>query len=332
MRGRCCPTEVRPALLWTMELDHTGEGITVQVERALVKSRSKLDYAGVQAADRCWARPANPCGLLKVVGQLREAKESARGGASLPLPDQEISVEGDHWGFDFRSPLPVEGWNAQISLLTGFGAATLMLQAPSECCARSRQRQEKTSPASPDSSCAGHRVAETDGVRRVRARSEPGVATHAAMISACTRVLAWSGYAAFNGESRHRTCTQPWPRRTPMSPPRFGVWSIATRARSVWRSVPMSRCPGGSCRVGDAAGVDAESSRRANAYERAVTDLVEDRTHDGPGGQSRPRGRRGRRRTGRPTRDPGDPGPGDRGRVTSSVPLATGRGSDSRTS
>src|SRR5690606_13435847 len=43
------PDEVRPALLWTIDLDATGEGFAVDVRRARVKSRAKLDYAGVQA-------------------------------------------------------------------------------------------------------------------------------------------------------------------------------------------------------------------------------------------------------------------------------------------
>src|SRR3954462_3928553 len=43
------PGQVRPALLWTIELDATGEGIAVDVRRARVRSRARLDYAGVQA-------------------------------------------------------------------------------------------------------------------------------------------------------------------------------------------------------------------------------------------------------------------------------------------
>jgi exoribonuclease R len=42
------PGEVRPALLWTIHVDHTGEGTDVHVERARVRSTAKLDYAGVQ--------------------------------------------------------------------------------------------------------------------------------------------------------------------------------------------------------------------------------------------------------------------------------------------
>ena len=47
------PDQVRPALLWTIDLDATGEGIAVDVRRARVRSRAKLDYTGVQATDRC---------------------------------------------------------------------------------------------------------------------------------------------------------------------------------------------------------------------------------------------------------------------------------------
>jgi 2-haloacid dehalogenase len=51
---------------------------------------------------------------------------------SLQIPEQEIveepAADGDPgWRLEFRAPLPVEGWNAQISLLTGMAAADMML-------------------------------------------------------------------------------------------------------------------------------------------------------------------------------------------------------------
>ena len=92
--GSLLPDAVRPALLWTMELDETGEGITVRVQRALVKSRAKLDYAGVQAQIDA-GEASESLQLLKVVGQLREEKELARGGASLPVAGSGVfSVDG----------------------------------------------------------------------------------------------------------------------------------------------------------------------------------------------------------------------------------------------
>ena len=48
---------------------------------------------------------------------------------SLPLPEQEVVIDGRSWSLAFRAVQPVEGWNAQISLLTGMEAAKLMIAA-----------------------------------------------------------------------------------------------------------------------------------------------------------------------------------------------------------
>lgn len=42
------PDRTRPAALWTIDLDADGRTVAVDVHRALVRSRSKLDYEGVQ--------------------------------------------------------------------------------------------------------------------------------------------------------------------------------------------------------------------------------------------------------------------------------------------
>ena len=123
------PDQVRPALLWTIHVDDTGEGTDVQVERARVRSTAKLDYAGVQQAidDGTRRRDAARCSRRSASSGC--AREAARGGISLPLPEQEVDVDGDQWSLEFRSLIPVESWNAQISLLTGFAAASLMVYA-----------------------------------------------------------------------------------------------------------------------------------------------------------------------------------------------------------
>src|SRR3546814_7347743 len=121
------PGELRPALLWTIDLDATGEGIAVDVRRARVKSRAKLDYAGVQAGID--AGDADPMfAVLREIGELRIRREQRRGGISLPLPEQEVRVEDGRWALEFRARHPVEDWNEQISLLTGQAAAHLMVQ------------------------------------------------------------------------------------------------------------------------------------------------------------------------------------------------------------
>ena len=93
-----------------------------------MRSRGRFAYDALQ--EQLDAGTADPMfGLLREVGELRLRREAARGGVSLPLPEQEIDIDGDRWSLQFRRMLPVEEWNAQISLLTGMAAASLMVYA-----------------------------------------------------------------------------------------------------------------------------------------------------------------------------------------------------------
>jgi exoribonuclease R len=198
--GSLLPDQVRPALVWTIAVDATGEATSVTVERALVRSRAKLSYDEVQTAlDAGTADEVFT--LLGEVGRLRMAKEAERGGVSLPLPEQEIDISGDRWTLEFRSLHPVEQWNAQISLLTGMGAASLMVGArvgllrtlpPAD--PRDVRRLRRTARAL--------KVDWPDGVDYpsfIRSL-DPTRPNHAAMVVACTRLLRGSGYVGFDGE------------------------------------------------------------------------------------------------------------------------------------
>ncbi|HEX7806305.1 MAG TPA: RNB domain-containing ribonuclease, partial [Cellulomonas sp.] len=69
------PGQVRPAYLWTIRLDGDGAEVDARVERALVRSRAQLDYAGVQRqVDDGTADEALM--LLKEVGELRIHQEA----------------------------------------------------------------------------------------------------------------------------------------------------------------------------------------------------------------------------------------------------------------
>ncbi len=120
------PDVDRPAAVWHVGLDARGEIVSARVERALVRSTARLTYEEVQA--RLDAGDAGEMlDLLREIGLLREARERERGGVSLNVPEQDVVVNPDGtFGLAFRSTLPVEGWNAQISLLTGIAAAQLM--------------------------------------------------------------------------------------------------------------------------------------------------------------------------------------------------------------
>ena len=85
------PDQVRPAFVWTIRLDATGEIRDATVERARVRSRQQLDYEGVQR-EIDGAPAGSTLAVLKAVGELRIAKEAERGGVSLPMPAQEVDV------------------------------------------------------------------------------------------------------------------------------------------------------------------------------------------------------------------------------------------------
>jgi len=122
------PDQERPALVWAFALDADGAVTDVNLQRALIRSRVQLDYVAAQAAiDR---GEDSPVSLLPEVGRLRLAREAERGGASLNLPDSEVvrSTDG-RYGIERRHPLPIEDWNAQLSLMTGMAAAEMMLGA-----------------------------------------------------------------------------------------------------------------------------------------------------------------------------------------------------------
>lgn len=122
------PGEDRPAYVWTIELDDRGAETSHRVERAWVRSRVQLDYVTTQAALDAGAE--SPAALLPEIGRARLEQERLRGGASLNLPDEEIVRDAaGAYRIERRRTLPIEDANAQLSLMTGMAAASLMLDA-----------------------------------------------------------------------------------------------------------------------------------------------------------------------------------------------------------
>ncbi|GAA3223133.1 RNB domain-containing ribonuclease [Dactylosporangium siamense] len=121
------PDQDRPAVVWTIDLDEHGGTTGVDVRRATVRSRAKLNYEQVQR-DADAGTPHPSVALLPEIGQLLVRKGLERGAVNLPMPEQEIEPDGDGWRLAIRGPVPVEEFNAQISLLTGMAAAQIMLK------------------------------------------------------------------------------------------------------------------------------------------------------------------------------------------------------------
>jgi exoribonuclease R len=116
----------RPAVLWTFDLDDEARPLRTRCERANVHSRAAWSYTDAQdAIDRDDA-PASLM-LLRDLGARLLERERERGGVSIAAPNQEVVRRPDgSYSLELDAPLPVERWNAQISLLTGREAARLM--------------------------------------------------------------------------------------------------------------------------------------------------------------------------------------------------------------
>jgi exoribonuclease R len=131
------PDADRPAFVWRFDLAPDGAVEHLDLVRAVVRSRARLDYGQVQAAADAHpgsgALPDDDVAalavLLREIGTARQAQERARGGASLPLPEQDVVAQDGRYRVVLRPALPSEDWNAQLSLMTGMAAADLMLRA-----------------------------------------------------------------------------------------------------------------------------------------------------------------------------------------------------------
>ena len=277
------PDQVRPALWWTIRLDERGATTHVQVRRALVRSVRRWSYVEAQAAldapsDTAPDRVPEVLVLLREIGTLREGIEAERGGISLPLPEQEIeeSAEGV-FTLSLRESLPVEEWNAQISLLTGMAAADLMLEAGVGLL-------RTLPPADPRDVARLRRVAHGLGIdwpadagypALVRSL-DPREPAHQAMAVACTRLLRGSGYAAFDGtapeQPLHAAIGAPYAHVTaPLR--RLGDRFAGEICLAVCAGEPVPEWVRAA--LPELPDLLRDSGRRAGAFERAVVDLVE---------------------------------------------------------
>ncbi|MFD7878036.1 RNB domain-containing ribonuclease [Streptomyces sp. NPDC059766] len=271
------PGRVRPAVLWTIDLDADGRKLVADVRRARVRSRAALDYAGVQRQIDA-GTAEEPIGLLSTVGRLRLRLEAERGGISLDVPEQEI-VRYDHtYRPTYRAPLPVETWNAQISLLTGMTAADLMLLYGTGVL--------RTLPAAPDGAVGRlrrtahalhiewpHHVSYAALIRTL----DPHLPRHAAFLQECTTLLRGAGYTVFRDgglpavathaavAAPYAHCTAPLRRLADRYASELCLAAGAGQAPPDWVLAALDALP---ARMRD-------GSRRAAAVERGCVDIVE---------------------------------------------------------
>lgn len=267
------PDQTRPALVWDLLLDPTGELVSTHVAKALVRSRKRLDYGVVQAAVDDGSA-GEDLQLLRTIGELRLALGQARGAVDLPTPEQEVQADGT---LSFRAQLPSERWNAQISLLTGTAAAGLMLDGgigllrtlppPDPMAVESLRRSALAlGIAWPEGASYGQVVSALD----------PTQPAAAALLTLATRLLRGAAYTAFDGEvpeqPRHSAvaavyahCTAPLRRLADRYVGEVCVALCAGSGVPGWVREALPALPA------EMASADA----RAHALDRAVVDLAE---------------------------------------------------------
>ena len=295
--GSLLPGEDRPAVLWTMRLDAWGHQIDVHLERALVRSRRAVRYDEaerlLEAEDQ--GQPCDPedeslrpcLALLREIGRMRLAHEAERKAISLPIPSQEIEIDGGSWRLRMRPTRPVEQWNAQISLMTGMAAAQIMLQGGIGIL------RTLPPPVPPDVD----RLRRTalglglewppgldypDFVRTL----QPGDPATSAVIIAGTRLLRGATYTPFEGGTpdpcSHAAIAAPYAHAT--APLRRLVDRYVLEACLAlaagdpvpdWVREALPELPG----------VMAEAGRRAAAFEKAVIDMAECLVLEGAAGE-----------------------------------------------
>lgn len=121
------PDVDRGAYVWSMQLDASANVTATTLQRARVRSRRQLSYPEVQALLDAETADSS-LQLLREVGLKRSELERERGGASLSRPDEEVEFADGTYTLVRRNALPVEQWNAQISLMTGMAAASIMIE------------------------------------------------------------------------------------------------------------------------------------------------------------------------------------------------------------
>ncbi|MDT7538877.1 MAG: hypothetical protein QOI82_2462 [Actinomycetota bacterium] len=270
------PDQVRPAVVWTLALDDKGELRTTQLQRARVRSQRKLEYGEVQRAIDAGSADEQLM-LLKEIGTRRQALARARGAVDLPTPEQEVTDGADGRPcLQYRAPVAAEGWNAQISLLTGIAAARLMLDGKVGLL-RTLPPPDPQAVASLRRSAIALGVPWPDGTPYgdVISSLDPNVPA-AALLTLATRLLRGAAYTAFDGAAPEQPlhsavaaayahCTAPLRRLADRYVSEVCLALCAGTPVPDWARAALPALPDEM----------ATADRRAHEIDRAIIDLTE---------------------------------------------------------
>jgi exoribonuclease R len=194
------PGVVRGAFVWEFDLASDASIRGVSLARARIRSGRQLSYTEAQS-EIDDGSASDSVALLRPIGEGRIELERRRGGASLSRPEQVVELRNGSYVLERRVSLPVEGWNAQVSLMTGMAAAQIMLEGrigilrtmPSpepETIERFRRRTEALGHAWPTDMPYGEYLKSLD----------PNNPLQLAITHAAGSLFRGAGYTAFDGE------------------------------------------------------------------------------------------------------------------------------------
>ena len=311
------PDQVRPALLWTIQVDDDRRGHRRRRSSGRgCGPRAKLDYDGVAAAidDGSADRVADAAqGGRRAAAGPRGRPRRGVAAAARAGGRRSTATTG---AWSSGALLPVEQWNAQISLLTGMAAASLMVYArvgpaPHPAAAGPARRPA----AAPHRPRAGHRLAGRDALPRLHPVPRPEQARP-------TPRWSWRapGCCAAAGTSPSTASCPSRPQHSALASEYAHVTAPLRRLGDRYAGeVCLALCAGTTCRAGCSTGCPScpstmqRSGQRAHRYERAVLDLVEAGVLRAAGRREVRGRRRRRRRQGRQARHHHRPGPRHRG-------------------
>jgi exoribonuclease R len=273
------PRVDRPCLLWQLDLDSAAQLESANMRRATVRVAEAISYHTAQAEIDGDA-PRESLELLAEIGPLRQQLERERGAVSLDIPAQEVTRNdlGIHT-LVYDEALPVEGWNAQMSLMTGMAAGQIMHEAGIGVL--------RTLPTPDPETVEGLRrtagglgidwpdtVSYADLVRDL----DPNIARERTMLVRSARGLSGAGYASFLDHDSIPSHPQHSAIAALYGHVTAPLRRVCDRyANEVILAIGAGRTPPdwALATLPDLPSVMGRSRQRASKYERAVLDLVE---------------------------------------------------------
>lgn len=210
------PDGPRPTMLITVAIDPSGQLRLINIQRAICRSRAKLDYATVDVSR---------IDHLEEFAQRMFDSEAKRGALRFYFPEQEVVADSSAPGgvrLDVRAPVLSERVNAALSLAVNMAIAKLFMQAETglfrvmpEPEAKSLKRLKYEAHA------LGIGWLETESLRDLLGRLQPDNLIHRRFMLTVRRAGGRANYATYSN--------QPSP------------WHFAISAPYVHATAPMRR-------------------------------------------------------------------------------------------